>query len=58
MLINQEEERTPMRGVACSNIDDEVSRGQEIQKMTYVACSALMMLASTSNYQEIPRPRV
>jgi hypothetical protein len=33
-----EEERTPMRGITCANIDDEVSRGQEIQRKTYVAC--------------------
>ncbi len=25
----------------CSNVDDEVSRGQEIQRMTCIACSGV-----------------
>jgi hypothetical protein len=35
----EEKKRGPQwGGITCANIDDEVSRGQEIQRKTYVAC--------------------
>lgn len=39
VLINQKGERTPTRGVKCSNVDDKVLKGHEIQRMKGITCS-------------------
>ncbi len=39
MSINQEGERTPMKGVECSNLGDKTLKGQEIQRTRAITCS-------------------